>query len=82
MVGSVPIPGAGNDGNTVDVWSSADGLHWGSAFDSAASRTILGKRKGGDTHGTFPHWKSRQSCVLKFVVAGDATVFSFVPAKS
>ena len=31
---------------------------------------------------TFPHWKSRHSCVLKFVVAGDVTVFSFVPAKS
>ena len=54
MFGSVPIPGAGNDGNSLDVWFSADGVHWRDpAFDSNASRAVLGKRKGGDTHNNL-----------------------------
>eukprot|EP01043_Picozoa_sp_COSAG02_P023945 COSAG02_NODE_1294_length_13401_cov_32.784393_9_plen_499_part_00 len=53
MIGTVPIPGAGNDGYTLDVWFSADCLHWSAAFDSDASRAILGNRKGGDTHNNL-----------------------------
>ena len=33
-------------------------------------------------YGTLPGLKSRQSCVLRFVIAGDATVFSFVFLKN
>ena len=37
----------------MEVLFSADGLRWGSAFDSNASRAVLGKRKGGDTHSNL-----------------------------
>lgn len=53
MFGSVPIHGAGVDGNSLDIWFSPDGIHWSSAFDSNASREVLGNRKGGDTHNNL-----------------------------
>jgi|EP01046_Picozoa_sp_COSAG06_P006543 hypothetical protein len=37
----------------MDTWFSSDGLIWGPAFDSNASKVMLGDRRGGDTHSNL-----------------------------
>ena len=52
MFGSVKA-GSGADQRELETWFSRDGLTWGPAFDSNASKVVLGDKRGGDTHSNL-----------------------------
>eukprot|EP01047_Picozoa_sp_COSAG01_P032065 COSAG01_NODE_2302_length_7952_cov_8.079078_9_plen_328_part_00 len=52
MFGSVKA-GSGTDQREMETWFSHDGLTWGPAFDSNASKVVLGDNRGGDTHSNL-----------------------------